>query len=77
MTVDPTLALNINGRTLTHPVPLSRWRFLFSDGQTVDVIATRDDSTLRAWVIKQTGADRIEGVALVETLNDYTPEIPA
>lgn len=42
------------------------YRFLLDDGRTVDVIAFRDDSDLRAAVLERTGAARIEGVARVQ-----------
>jgi hypothetical protein len=41
------------------------YRFLLDDGRTVDVVAARDDSDLRAAVLERTGATRIEGVARV------------
>lgn len=43
----------------------TRFRFLLDDGRVVDVAAWRDDSDLRAEVLKVTGANRIEGVAEV------------
>lgn len=42
------------------------WRFLFSDGRTVDVTAIWDDSELREAVREAVGAEKIEGIALVE-----------
>lgn len=47
-----------------------RLRFLMSDGTTVDVQATRDDSDLRAAVLAHTGAAAIAGVV---TLTPTTP----
>lgn len=42
----------------------SVFRFLFSDGDTLDVSAARDDSDLRAAVLRFAGTDvTIEGVA--------------
>lgn len=43
--------------------PTFVFRFLFSDGRTMDVYALRDDSDLRAAVLAYAKADRIEGVA--------------
>jgi len=42
------------------------FRFLFSDGTTFDVKAIRDDSDMREAVRLHVGAERIEGVALVD-----------
>jgi hypothetical protein len=39
------------------------YRFLLSDGKTLDVTAMRDDSDLRSAVLAFTKAERIEGVA--------------
>lgn len=41
------------------------FRFLLSDGTTLDVSAVWDDSNLRHAVLEHTGAERIEGVALL------------
>lgn len=38
-------------------------RYLLDDGRTLDVITRRDESELRAAVLKWTGAGRIEGSA--------------
>lgn len=45
----------------------TRYRFLLSDGSTVDVVALADDSTLRGEVLKAVRVPRIEGVAVVAT----------
>lgn len=45
--------------------PQRRYRFMFDDGSTLDVLIDRDDSTLRDAVLKRAGKDRIEGVAVV------------
>lgn len=42
-----------------------RYRFLFSDGRTLDVTSARDDSDLREAVLAYTKAERIEGVATI------------
>lgn len=42
-----------------------RYRFLMSDGTTVDVLAWSDDSDVRGEVVKATGLD-IKGVAEVQ-----------
>lgn len=44
------------------------YRFLLSNGETVDVVAARDDSDLRAAVVEQfvPPDGRIEGVAALE-----------
>jgi hypothetical protein len=54
--------------------PVRRYRFLLSDGRTVDVATPRDDSDLRAAVLAATKADKIEGVALLEP--EDTPSLP-
>lgn len=43
--------------------PLSRFRYLFDDGSTVDVIDDRDDSEVREAVRLYAGKERIVGVA--------------
>jgi hypothetical protein len=61
---------------------------MFSDGETLDVYAARDDSTLRAWAFRhhygydtgsktknKDGDDRIEGVASLGVAYTYTPEV--
>ena len=45
--------------------PTRRYRYLLSDGTTLDVLTPRDDSDLRRAVLDYTGAERIEGVALL------------
>ncbi len=35
------------------PIVLHRYRYLFSDGKVVDVIANRADSVLTEWVYQQ------------------------
>ena len=47
-----------------------QFRFMLSDGTTVDVLAVRDDSDLRAAVLAHTGATAIAGVV---TLTPTTP----
>ena len=42
------------------------YRFLFSDGSMVNVIAVRDDSDLRGAVLEITGKERIAGVAQLD-----------
>lgn len=42
-----------------------RYRFLFSDGRTLDVTSDRDDSDLRRAVLTYAKAERIEGVATI------------
>lgn len=42
------------------------YRFLLADGTTLDVLAHRDDSDLRAAVLAHTGAERIAGVTQVD-----------
>lgn len=42
------------------------YRFLLSDGNTLDVKAYRDDSDLRAAVLAHTKAERIAGVTEVK-----------
>ena len=46
--------------------PTLRYRFLLSDGRTVDIATSRDDSDLRAAVLTTTGAERIEGVVRLQ-----------
>ena len=48
-----------------------RLRFMMSDGSTVDVQVTRDDSDLRAAVLAHTGVEAIAGVVTL------TPAPPA
>ncbi len=47
--------------------PLHQYRFLFSDGSTLDVVAYRDDSDLREAMLEAAGSgvERIAGVATV------------
>lgn len=54
-----------DGATCKAEYPWKRYRFLLSDGMTLDVEAIRDDSDLREAVLKHTKAARIEGVATV------------
>jgi hypothetical protein len=54
--------------------PTQRLRFLLSDGRTIDVESSRDDSDLRAAVLEATKAERIEGVV---TLKDESPKAPS
>lgn len=44
---------------------LKTLRFMLSDGTTLDVISTRDDSDVREAVLLYTKAERIEGVAVL------------
>jgi hypothetical protein len=46
--------------------PWKVYRFLLSDGRTLDVTAIRDDSDLRGAVLEFTKAERIEGVATIK-----------
>lgn len=55
---------------LEYPLERRRFRFLFSDGVTLDAIAPADTSNLRAWILARhfgqlptDPARRIEGVA--------------
>jgi hypothetical protein len=56
-----------------------RYRFLMSDGSTVDVTATRDDSDLRAAVLAHTGAAAIAGVVTMPPSGAPVekPKVPA
>jgi hypothetical protein len=49
--------------------PWKVFRFLFSDGSTLDVIAIRDDSDLREAARLYAKAERIEGVATVKEID--------
>lgn len=51
-----------------------RYRFLMSDGSTVDVQAVRDDSDLRAAVLAATGVEAIAGVVTLPSPPLSTPE---
>jgi hypothetical protein len=44
---------------------MHRYRFMFSDGSTLDVLCDRDDSDVRGAVLKHAAKERIEGVAVV------------
>jgi len=55
-----TLTLQDDGSYLA-TWPLQRHRFLLSDGRTIDVVTSRDDSDLRGALLEATGAERIEG----------------
>lgn len=69
----PTLILQEDGSYLAQ-WPLQKRRFLFSDGRTVDVVSSRDDSDLRAVLLHVLKAERIEGVAsLVEPVEETPP----
>jgi hypothetical protein len=46
--------------------PQYTYRFLFSDGRTLDVLADNDDSDVREAVRVYAEADRIAGVAKIE-----------
>lgn len=52
--------------------PEHTYRFLLSDGRTVDVRTARDDSDVRGLIVAETGAS-IEGVA---RLDDQLQLIP-
>ena len=39
------------------------WRFLFTDGTTVDVVGDRDDSDVRGALLAHLGKEAIAGVA--------------
>lgn len=41
------------------------FRFLLSDGRTVDVRSSRDDSDLRGVLLEHMGVDKIEGSVIV------------
>lgn len=43
--------------------PQYTFRFLFSDGRVLDVLADRDDSEVRGAVLEYAKAEKIEGVA--------------
>lgn len=59
------LRLTAKNEALIVVYPWNQYRFLLDDGTTVDVVAVRDDSELRAAVLDETKAARIEGVATV------------
>lgn len=54
-----------NGASLTAEYNWHLYRFLMSDGRTVDITAVRDDSDLRAAVLAATNANAICGVAVL------------
>ena len=59
--------------------PMRRFRVLFTDGKVVDVEATRDDSTLRAWVLEtvvgklKKGSDGPTIAGVVDVTHRYPP----
>jgi hypothetical protein len=59
----PKPTLRQDGDHVVVEYPWHRYRFLLSDGRTLDVVAIRDDSTLRELVLQHTKAERIEGAA--------------
>jgi hypothetical protein len=69
------------------PTVFNRYRFMFHDGETLDVVAIHDDSDLRAWVVEQhygakpnaKGFDRtwrIVGSTDLGAVFTYTPHAP-
>ena len=52
-----------NAGTLVATWPLRRYRYLLSDGRTVDVLSPRDDSDLRAALLDHLGVEAIVGSA--------------
>lgn len=76
---------------VTEPVPVDfhRFRVLYSDGEVIDFIASRDDSTLREHMLATHWGDkgppgkqpkkgddrRIAGVADLGLVVTYTPEV--
>jgi len=62
----PVVVLEPGDRGVWVAVRESRlYRFLMSDGTVLDVLATGDDSDLRAAVLAHTKADQIMGVVKV------------
>jgi hypothetical protein len=60
----PRVTLKEDDGLLIAVYPWKLYRFLLSDGRTLDVKAVRDDSDLRGEVVKLTKG-RIEGVACI------------
>lgn len=56
--------------TLIATWPTWCYRFLFSDGRTLDVHAAHDNSDLREAVLNHANAERIEGVARISAHHD-------
>jgi len=55
--------------TIVRLVAQYKWitlRYLFDGGAVCDVVAVRDDSDLRAWVLAATGYPGIVGCTIVE-----------
>lgn len=59
------VTLSPNGHGVIAGYGWKVYRFLLDDGSTLDVIAIRDDSDLRAAVLEHTKAERIAGVATI------------
>jgi hypothetical protein len=57
--------VHMNGTALIIEREVYTYRFLFSDGDTLDVIDYQDGSDTREAVLAFTGKERIEGVARV------------
>jgi len=53
------------------------YRFLLSDGRTVDIKAIRDDSDLRATILEVTKVEKIEGMARVPDPTPVAKKAPA
>lgn len=51
----------------TYPIELKRFRILFTDGNTFDVITPADNSNVRAWALgiadAEWGKDKTRGIA--------------
>lgn len=67
----------------TMPVPLFRYRVMFSDGECIDVVAPRDSSTMRDFALEmyyrqsKVGAPPlIVGVADLGKFDDEEVEVP-
>jgi hypothetical protein len=59
--------------SVTATWPQHRYRFLLSDGSTLDVVTPRDDSELRSAILAYTKVDRIEGCARLPDPDQETP----
>lgn len=55
---------------LVYRLPLRSLRFMFDDGFTVDVLAERDDSDLRADLLAHLGKQSIVGCARLDRGDD-------
>jgi hypothetical protein len=59
--------LEVGEGAVIHAIwPERVFRFLLSDGRTVDVRSARDDSDLRGALLKYLNVDRIEGSVILE-----------